>query len=138
MMRVRGVGRVFAMARPRAPETAKALVAEALRAMPADMSARSKARILAARVVEELVREADAADPFESALRRMRRLTGHDPALQLATHPGLDLIGQFRRARTERFEARGCTWIGKADFDAETREIAATLEIRLAERFRRK
>lgn len=138
MMRVRGVGRVFAMARPRAPEAAKVLVAHALQAMPADMSERSKARVLAKKVVAELVVEVQATDPFENALRRMRCLTEQDPALQLATHPGLDLIGELRRARAKRFEARGCTWIGKADFDAETREIAAALEIRLAERFRRK
>ncbi len=104
--------------------------------MPAELSRRSRAQLLARRVVAELVAMDDRSE-VEASLVRVALLVGADPALALAHDAALDLAGELARERLTRFEARGCRQLSAAAWSAETREIAMVLEKRCAERFRR-
>lgn len=137
MRRAGGIVRAYCMARPRRCDGAAELIAAAMGAMAADLSKRSRARILARRVVAELVAEFERKDQLEIALTRARVVLGNDLALQLALHPGLDLVAEYQRERCDRFKARGFTQLPDSEWRAETQSIAAALEARLAERLRR-
>jgi hypothetical protein len=137
LIRARGILAAYAMARPRRCDTVSALIAGAMGAMAADLSKRSRARILARRVVAELVAEIGRTDQLDIALGNVRKLLADDPALHLALHPGLDLVSEFMRERCNRFSARGCRQIPDSEWRAETESIAAEIEGRLADRFRR-
>lgn len=133
----RGIVNAFCMARPRRCEGVSALIAEAMAAFDSGLSKRSRARILARRVVAELVAEHERTDQLEIVLSKARLLLGADAALQLALHPGLDLVAEFERIRCDLFRARGCRQLPATEWQAETAQIATAMEARLAERFRR-
>jgi hypothetical protein len=134
---MRGIVAAYAMARPRRCAAEAAAIAAALASLPADLSLRSKARLLAQRVVEELLADAVADDPFDRALRAARQVLGQSPILALAADADINLAGDLAQERLQRFEARGCRQISESAWQAETREIAKVLCARFAERFRR-
>lgn len=104
--------------------------------MPGRLSHRSRCRKLASRVVAHLVKGNEAED-IELAIARTRAAVEADPAWFLANDPDANLIELLHRERVRRFVERGCRQIGKEAWEAETRQIATDLEVRLAERFRK-
>jgi hypothetical protein len=106
--------------------------------MPASLSRRACAEIVARRVVAELLAAEERSDPVELGLIEARRVLGCDPVLALATCPEADLAGELMRARVARFVSRGCRWISRQEWDSETIEVGRELAQRLAERFRRR
>lgn len=130
-----GRAETFPTGRPRRGEAELAAVRKALAAMPGRLSARAKCRVLAKRVADHLL--AAAIDPMDGALAKVRAAIEGDPALVLALDPAADLHRDLVRERVTRFERRGCTQLPRPAWEAETREIAAVLESRFAERFRR-
>lgn len=132
-VRVRGiVCPPQAMARPsRTPHETQA-IRDALADLPPDMSARSKARCLAQRVVAKVVNVDRRSDPFEHALEAARAILEYDPVMILAAFASDDLL----KERTKRFEARGGQQVSAEVWRSETQEIAELLESRLARKFR--
>lgn len=134
-MSVRGV--IFpplAMARPNRSAGEQMAIHVALSAMPADLSARSKARCLAQRVVGEMIAADRREDPMEIALAAALQAVNRDPVVALAEQ----LAGDLAQERLSRFEARGCRQLPGSAWEAETMEIAGLLEKRLARKFRNK
>lgn len=125
------------MARPKRLPGERAAVAAAFAEMVPGLSDRSRARNLAERVVRELIAASCRTDPMEIALAAAVRVTAADPAVVLAHDPEIDLAAELRRERMAKFEARGCSQLGPAAWDAETIELAQVLVERFAERFRR-
>lgn len=121
------------MARPRRDGEERAAILEALAAMPASLSARSKASNLAQRVVAEIIAADRREEPMEIALASAVALLQADPAVALAER----MAAELGRERVARFEARGCKQLPQSQWDAETVQIAAVLEDRFAHRFRR-
>lgn len=75
-------------------------------------------------------------DPMERALLEARLFLQPDPAHSIATAADGGVYEKFSKARLRRFEARGCQQLSEADWRAETREIAKTITIQLARRYR--
>lgn len=125
------------MARPRRDAGERAAVQCALSAMSPDLSARTRARILAQRVVAEFVRHEIDQDPMAFALAVLEARIGKDPVVQLAHDPCVNVAGAFEQERVARFRARGCRQLDAAAWAAETRAIGEVLVARLCERWRR-
>ncbi|MBV1918570.1 MAG: hypothetical protein KUG65_11000 [Sphingomonadaceae bacterium] len=126
-------GPVQAMARPAWAADQLAIVREAMGSFPDDMSRRSRARILASRVVAEILASDRCVDPMEIALAEARFALAREAAVMLAR----DLASELARERLRRFEARGCQQLAPDAWTAETREIGDELEGRLFEKFRK-
>ena len=120
------------MARPSRSADERAAIYAALAAMPDNMSARSKARHLAQRVVGEMIAADRREDPMDFALAAALLMVTNDPVMKLADYLADDLAQE----RLKRFEARGCRQLSASAWEVETREIAAGLEKRIARRFR--
>jgi hypothetical protein len=75
-------------------------------------------------------------DPMERALFEARLLIEPNPAYSIATASDGGLHEKFSKARLRRFEARGCHQLSASDWQAETRDIAKTVTIQLARRYR--
>jgi len=106
--------------------------------LPGNLSTRRRARILAERVIAELLADRDALEianarllaalPIEDAI---------EPAIALAHSADLDLHGAVLRERLARYEQRGGKQLSSEAYQAETRLIGAAMIERLADRFRR-
>jgi hypothetical protein len=125
------------MARPRRGDRERAVVQAAFAAMAPGLSIRSRGRILARAVVAEVIALQEREDPIETALADLRASASGDPALILARDAEAGLSAELVRARVARFEARGARQIDAEQWRAETADIAAELELRWSERFRR-
>lgn len=123
--------------RPRRGKAETAAIAMALAAMPRHLSARARARCLAARTVAEVLAAAARTEPFEQALAATRASINSDLVFALAHDPASDIAGELLRERVFRFIAREGTQICTEAWAAETAEIADVMAARLAERFRR-
>lgn len=127
------VGPPLCMARPATGRSVQVQVLQAFAGLPSDMSARSKSRCLAQRVVAEILAADRREDQFEIALVNALAAIATDPVYTLAA----EHMDELARERLRRFEARGCRQLPPDAWAAETREIAQALEQRLANKFRR-
>lgn len=137
MTRLRGIVAAHCMARPRGGDRERTAVQAAFSAMAPGLSIRSRARILARAVVAEVIALQEREDPIETALADLRASASCDPALTLARDTEAGLSAELVRARVARFEARGARQLDAEQWRTETADIAAELELRWAERFRR-
>jgi len=112
-------------------------ILSALADAPSGLSVRARCANLARRVVAHLLAEEEHDDPLSAALARTRLAIEAEAAFRLANDPELDLAGVLYRERVARFLARGCRQLGPNEWRAETQAIRATLEDKLAEKFRR-
>ena len=138
MIRARGILAAYAMARPRHGQRERGLVLAAFAAMPEHLPQRSKARLLAQRVVAEIMAAAEQVDPFELALFELRTATGGEPAFALAHDPEANLAALLVAERARRFVQRGARQLSPIEWRQEGQEIAETLTAQLADRFRHK
>lgn len=131
----RGITRVFAMARPRRPESERLAV---LAAASGDGSAQCRAARLARAVTAYLGEvERTAPDDVTAIARRLAVRLAPSPVEILATDPMIDTGALIRRERVARFEARECRQASPAEWEAETRVLLAAAEATLAERYAR-
>lgn len=106
-------------------------------AAPGKLSVRRRARILAARVVRELLAMAERSESIEIILADLAIALEADPAIEIARNPDFALFAELERERCARFRTRNCRQLSLEEWRRETSEIAAILEARLAEKFRR-
>ena len=124
------------MPRPRRSEGERAAVQDAARSLSPSLSARTKAGIVAHRVVSAYLRDELRTDEFERALHRARQQINACPIEALATGEDCDIAYKFLAHRTALYRARGCQQLSGEAWIRETGMIAKEVEKTLARRFR--
>lgn len=93
-------------------------------------------RSIAKRVVQDALAYL-AMDPFEGMLSTAaaRQKAETAPIAELARSPLVDTTTEITALRLDRFKARNCQQLTATQWEAETREIAAIVERKLAKRY---
>lgn len=126
------------MARPNRPGHERIAVFAAASGMIRKRSASGMAHDIASRVVAEAIAflELDRSEPLIAMLAQVQ-LQSDSPITVLALCPEIDVISQVLAMRVERYAARDCRQSSVAEREAETKEIAAALTLKLATRYSR-
>lgn len=100
-------------------------------------SARAAATDIARRVVAEAIEylDRDLSDPVIAALAELQARVTVSHIATLARCPDIDVTGEIISRRVERYRSRQGRQLSPLDHAAETREIVACVERKLAERF---
>ena len=129
----RSIRAVYAMARPRRPDTEREAVREA--AARQSGSCAQRARRIAGAVAVLALRELDGT-PADRVLLLLGTLEA-SPLLTLAVDPEVDTAAAIRVERAMRMEARRWRRPTPAEWDADDRALLAAVTERLAKRYAR-
>lgn len=133
------IGPVLAMARPARPDAEGRAVRIAARTFCRERSSSAVATDIARQVVADVIAylDLDLADPLIGALAELDAITEPTPVTVLARCPTIDTAAEILERRLARFRGRGCRQLSAAEWQAETRIVAAEVEHKLALRYAR-